>query len=73
MDPKTYLKTVRKKSIKDAAKELGVSRVWLTYIVNAREQCSISLAKKFEEYSCGEVSKIEMINLYDNAQNSSGE
>ena len=65
MKPKAYLKK-RGLTIAAAAKELNVTRQWLTNVVNNRVVAGRKLAQRFEKWSGGEVLASEMLRLNDN-------
>ena len=57
MTPKEYIMKVRELTIRQAAKELGVSRPYLTDVVNGKAIPGKRLCEKLETWSDGALSK----------------
>jgi len=60
MEALEYIKVVRKMSIADAAREIGISRTWLSQICNGHQPVARKLAKKISEWSGGNISEFEL-------------
>jgi len=60
MEPKKYIKEIRKITITQAAGEIGVSRQHLNMICNGQPG-GRRLAEKFEIWSNGDVSQSEIM------------
>jgi DNA-binding transcriptional regulator YdaS (Cro superfamily) len=51
----------KKRGAKDAlAKELGISRTWMSQIISGREVCSPELAVEIERLTNGEVTRRDL-------------
>ena len=57
MTPKEYIKTIRKTTIAQVAKELDCTRQHLSLTLNERQPWSRNLAERFEKWSDGLFAK----------------
>ena len=60
MDPKTYIKQIRNITIEAAATELGVSRPYLSDVLNNKVIPSPKLTIAIEKWSEGQIPRHEM-------------